>query len=55
MIDLNTTWYFLFGVLIVGYAILDGFDFGVGVLSLFTRNNNEKRIFCPCRCQWLVY
>jgi len=45
MIDLNTTWYFLFGVLIVGYAILDGFDFGVGVLSLFTRNNNEKRIF----------
>jgi len=42
--DLNTTWYLLFGVLIIGYAILDGFDFGVGILSLFARNNNEKRI-----------
>jgi len=45
MIDLNTTWYLLFGTLIIGYAILDGFDFGVGILSLFARNNNEKRIY----------
>ena len=42
--DLNTVWFILFGVLITGYAILDGFDFGVGILSLFARNNNEKRI-----------
>lgn len=44
MIDLNTTWYLLFGVLIVGYAILDGFDLGVGVLHLFTSDETEKRI-----------
>jgi cytochrome d ubiquinol oxidase subunit II len=42
--DLNTTWYMLFGVLIIGYAILDGFDLGVGVLHLFTPNETEKRI-----------
>ncbi|MCK4818314.1 cytochrome d ubiquinol oxidase subunit II, partial [bacterium] len=44
MIDLNTTWYLLFGVLIGGYAILDGFDLGVGVLHLFTSDETEKRI-----------
>jgi cytochrome bd ubiquinol oxidase subunit II len=31
-------------VLIIGYAILDGFDLGVGVLSLFTKDDHEKRI-----------
>jgi len=45
MIDLNTTWFILIGVLFTGYAILDGFDFGVGVLHLFARNNNERRIY----------
>ena len=30
--------------LIIGYAILDGFDFGVGILSLFSRNEKERRI-----------
>jgi len=44
MIDLNTTWFILLGVLIIGYAILDGFDFGVGVLHLFARSNDERRI-----------
>ncbi len=42
--DLNTAWYLLFGVLVVGYAILDGFDLGVGVLHLFTTDETEKRI-----------
>jgi cytochrome bd ubiquinol oxidase subunit II len=45
-LDLNTlriTWYLLVGVLIIGYAILDGFDLGVGVLHLFTSNEKEKR------------
>jgi len=41
--DLNITWFLLFGVLIVGYAILDGFDLGVGVLHLFTSDEEEKR------------
>ncbi|MCP4581057.1 MAG: cytochrome d ubiquinol oxidase subunit II [candidate division Zixibacteria bacterium] len=42
--DLNTIWFILFSVLIIGYAILDGFDFGVGVLHLFATNNDERRI-----------
>jgi len=44
MIDLNIAWFLLVGVLIIGYAILDGFDLGVGVLHLFTKNEDEKRI-----------
>ncbi|MEA2030873.1 MAG: cytochrome d ubiquinol oxidase subunit II [candidate division Zixibacteria bacterium] len=44
MIDLNTVWFVLFGILIAGYAILDGFDLGVGVLHLFTRSDKERRI-----------
>ncbi len=43
MLDLNTIWFLLIGVLIVGYAILDGFDLGVGVLHLFTKGEKEKR------------
>ena len=42
--DLNTIWFLLVAVLIIGYAVLDGFDLGVGVLHLFTRNEEEKRI-----------
>ena len=42
--DLNTVWFLLIGMLIAGYAILDGFDFGVGILSLFARNEKERRI-----------
>jgi cytochrome d ubiquinol oxidase subunit II len=42
--DLNTAWFLLFGVLIAGYAVLDGFDLGVGVLHLFARSEEERRI-----------
>ncbi|MCU7494146.1 MAG: cytochrome d ubiquinol oxidase subunit II [Ignavibacteria bacterium] len=42
--DLNTIWFVLVGVLITGYAVLDGFDFGVGILHLFTENEREKRV-----------
>jgi cytochrome d ubiquinol oxidase subunit II len=42
--DLNTIWFVLFGVLLTGYAILDGFDLGVGVLSLLARTDHEKRL-----------
>jgi cytochrome bd ubiquinol oxidase subunit II len=43
-LDLNTTWFILIGVLFAGYAILDGFDLGVGALHLFTRTDEERRI-----------
>ena len=42
--DLNTSWYLLFGILVAGYAILDGFDLGVGIIHLFTKDEYEKRI-----------
>ena len=42
--DLNTTWFLLIWVLLIGYAVLDGFDLGVGVLHLFARNEHERRI-----------
>ncbi len=43
MIDLPTVWFVIIGVLIVGYAILDGFDLGVGVLSpIVTRSPAER-------------
>jgi cytochrome d ubiquinol oxidase subunit II len=42
-LDLNTTWFILIGVLFTGYAMLDGFDLGVGALHLFTREDEERR------------
>jgi cytochrome bd ubiquinol oxidase subunit II len=42
--DLNTTWFLLIGVLLVGYALLDGFDLGVGVMHLFTKSDKHRRI-----------
>ena len=43
--DLPTIWFLLVGVLIIGYAVLDGFDLGVGVLYLFARREEERRIY----------
>lgn len=38
-------WFGLEGVLLMGYAILDGFDLGVGILHPFVpKNDREKRI-----------
>jgi cytochrome d ubiquinol oxidase subunit II len=42
--DLHTTWFLLVGALLAGYAVLDGFDLGVGALHLFTRKDEHRRI-----------
>jgi cytochrome d ubiquinol oxidase subunit II len=42
--DLNTIWFILIGVLLTGYAILDGFDLGVGALHLLVKDDTERRI-----------
>jgi cytochrome d ubiquinol oxidase subunit II len=42
---LQLTWFALLGVLMAGYAILDGFDLGVGILHLFARDDAERRLF----------
>ena len=45
MLDLQIAWFLLVGVLIAGYAILDGFDLGVGTLHLFlARDDRERRV-----------
>ena len=42
---LATIWFVLQGVLLTGYAILDGFDLGVGILHPFVpRDERERRI-----------
>jgi cytochrome d ubiquinol oxidase subunit II len=43
-IDLNVIWFVLVGVLFVGYAVLDGFDLGVGALHLFAKTDEERRL-----------
>lgn len=41
---LRSTWFILVGVLLMGYAILDGFDLGIGVLFRFLgKSEKEKR------------
>jgi len=42
--DLNILWFVLLGVLLAGYAILDGFDLGVGIVHLAAKNDDERRI-----------
>ncbi len=45
MLDLQVIWFLLVGVLLAGYAILDGFDLGVGIQHLFiARTDRERRI-----------
>jgi cytochrome d ubiquinol oxidase subunit II len=44
VLDLNFAWFILIGVLLTGYAILDGFDLGVGMLHLFTKTDTERRL-----------
>ncbi len=43
-LDLNTIWFALVGVLFTGYAMLDGFDLGIGALHLFTKDDAERRV-----------
>jgi cytochrome d ubiquinol oxidase subunit II len=37
------TWYFLIAMMLVTYAVLDGFDFGVGVLHLVVAKTDAER------------
>lgn len=42
--DLNTVWFGLLGILFIAYAVLDGFDLGVGILLPFFRSDEERRL-----------
>ena len=43
--DLHAIWFILLGVLLAGYAVLDGFDLGVGILHPLARNDHDRRLF----------
>lgn len=42
--DLAIFWFVALGVLLTVYAVLDGFDLGVGTLHLLARGDEERRI-----------
>lgn len=42
-VTLQIIWFILIAVLITGYALLDGFDLGVGNLHLFTKTDEERQ------------
>ncbi len=42
--SLEFIWFSIFVILLTGYAILDGFDLGVGMLHLFGGNDKERRL-----------
>lgn len=43
-IEYSTWWFLVFGAVISGYAILDGFDLGAGALHLFLKKEESRRI-----------
>lgn len=43
-LDLNTIWFIIIGLLLSGYAILDGFDLGIGALHLLVKQDIDRRI-----------
>ncbi len=43
MATLQIIWFALVAVLLIGYAVLDGFDLGVGFWHLFSKGDDERR------------
>src|SRR5438128_10392506 len=43
--DLHAVWFILLGALLAGYAVLDGFDLGVGIMHLLARTDRDRRLF----------
>ncbi len=42
--ELQVFWFVVLGILLTGYAILDGFDLGVGILHLTAKDDTERRL-----------
>jgi cytochrome bd ubiquinol oxidase subunit II len=43
MLDLNITWFLLIAILYTGFFVLEGFDFGVGILLPFLGRDDKRR------------
>ncbi|MBB4071943.1 cytochrome d ubiquinol oxidase subunit II [Canibacter oris] len=43
--ELTTVWFLIVGVLLIGYFVLDGFDFGVGIaLPFVSKDDTDRRV-----------
>ncbi|GAB2566252.1 cytochrome d ubiquinol oxidase subunit II [Leucobacter ruminantium] len=43
--ELTTIWFLIVGVMLIGYFVLDGFDFGVGIsLPILGRDDTDRRV-----------
>lgn len=42
--NLEFVWFTVFVVLLTGFAVLDGFDLGVGIFHLFSKKDEERRL-----------
>ena len=40
---METLWFWLVSVMVAIYVVMDGFDFGAGILHLFVAKSNEER------------
>ncbi len=40
---METLWFYIVAVMVAVYVVLDGFDFGAGILSLFVAKNDPER------------
>lgn len=45
MFDLEVFWYIIIVIAMASYAMLDGFDLGVGSLHLFCKKDEQRRVF----------
>jgi len=43
--DIHIFWFATLGILLTGYAILDGFDLGVGIVHLTAKTDTDRRIY----------
>jgi cytochrome bd ubiquinol oxidase subunit II len=43
--DIHSIWFLMLGALLAGYAVLDGFDLGVGILHLLAPTDHDRRLF----------
>jgi len=42
--ELQFIWFSIFVILVTGYVLLDGFDLGVGMVHLFSKEDHERRV-----------
>jgi cytochrome bd ubiquinol oxidase subunit II len=43
--DIHIFWFATLGILLMGYAILDGFDLGVGIVHLTAKTDTDRRLY----------